>query len=101
MELRRYADAVRHLLRSPESRRRMRGTLQQSLLAIEVDQRDGRTEVERQTDRWNREWLAYLANGWSDQLAPASDYPGRPPLPADPLELLTFTIAGSPARKHS
>src|SRR4051794_19243410 len=44
------------------------------------------------TDRWNREWLAYLQNEWSWQLAPYTEYRERPPLPENPMDLLTLAV---------
>lgn len=38
--------------------------------------------------RWNDEWIEYLRREWPHQLAPWSDYPDTPPLPAEPRDLL-------------
>jgi SAM-dependent methyltransferase len=43
---------------------------------------------EREVQRWNEEWLAYLGREWEYQLAPHTAYPDTPPLPASPLGML-------------
>jgi len=52
--------------------------------------------TEQDIERWNREWLEYLRDQWSWQLAPYTHYPEKPPLPDDPMDLLTLSVgAGS------
>jgi SAM-dependent methyltransferase len=44
--------------------------------------------TEREVQRWNDEWLAYLRTEWEYQLAPYTAYPDKPPLPDRPLGML-------------
>lgn len=44
--------------------------------------------TEREVQRWNDEWLAYLKTEWPWQFAPYTDYAAMPPLPDSPLALL-------------
>jgi ubiquinone/menaquinone biosynthesis C-methylase UbiE len=48
-----------------------------------------------EVERWNGEWLAYLAREWQQQLTPHTAYPGRPPLPATAREMLAFRVDGA------
>jgi hypothetical protein len=47
-----------------------------------------------ETERWNREWLAYLATEWPYQLESHHHYGG--PLPATARELFTSSLARGP-----
>ena len=48
--------------------------------------------TEREVQRWNDEWLAYLRTEWEHQLTPYTAYPDRPPLPSSPLDLLKLQL---------
>jgi SAM-dependent methyltransferase len=48
--------------------------------------------TEREIQRWNDEWLAYLRAEWEHQLTPYTAYPATPPLPAEPLDLLKLHL---------
>jgi SAM-dependent methyltransferase len=48
--------------------------------------------TEREVQRWNDEWLAYLRTEWEYQLTPYTAYPDQPPLPASPLDLLKLQL---------
>jgi len=48
--------------------------------------------TEREIQRWNDEWLAYLGREWEAQLTPWTAYPGKPPLPESALGMLDFRI---------
>ncbi|HSN86307.1 MAG TPA: hypothetical protein VL025_06085, partial [Thermoanaerobaculia bacterium] len=48
--------------------------------------------TEREVQRWNDEWLAYLKTEWPWQLAPYTQYPDTPPLPDSPLALLKLAF---------
>lgn len=48
---------------------------------------------ERDTQRWNKEWLRYLGKGWERFLAHHSAYPDTPPLPDDPRAMLDVQLA--------
>jgi SAM-dependent methyltransferase len=48
--------------------------------------------TEREIQRWNDEWLAYLRSEWEYQLAPHTAYPDKPPLPDSPLDLLKLQL---------
>jgi SAM-dependent methyltransferase len=48
--------------------------------------------TEREVERWNGEWLAYLRTEWELQLTPYTAYPGKPPLPDSPFELLKLRL---------
>jgi SAM-dependent methyltransferase len=47
---------------------------------------------EREVQRWNDEWLAYLRTEWEAQLTPYTAYPDKPPLPDSALALLDHQI---------
>jgi len=49
-----------------------------------------------EVERWNKEWLAYLAREYPEQLSPHHDRAEQPELPDDPLELLSLKIGDSP-----
>jgi glycosyltransferase involved in cell wall biosynthesis/SAM-dependent methyltransferase len=52
---------------------------------------------ERESERWNEEWLAYLRREWEQQLTPYTAYPETPPLPASPLAMMSLELGfGSP-----
>jgi hypothetical protein len=44
--------------------------------------------TEREIERWNGEWLAYLKGEWPWQLARYTEYPDTPPLPDSPIEMM-------------
>lgn len=48
--------------------------------------------TEREVQRWNDEWLAYLRMEWPVQLSPYTDYPDTPPLPDPARALLNFQV---------
>jgi len=48
--------------------------------------------TEREIQRWNDEWLAYLRSEWELQLTPHTAYPSKPPLPDSPLDLLKLQL---------
>ncbi len=48
--------------------------------------------TEREIQRWNGEWLAYLRDEWEVQLAPYTEYPRKPPLPDSARSCLDFEI---------
>ena len=48
--------------------------------------------TEREVERWNGEWIEYLKREWEYQLTPYTTYPAKPPLPADPLDLLKLQL---------
>jgi len=48
--------------------------------------------TQREIERWNAEWIEYLRQEWEVQLAPYTDYPRKPPLPASPLAMLGLEI---------
>lgn len=48
--------------------------------------------TEREIQRWNDEWFAYLRQEWRHQLTPYTDYPDKPPLPDSPLALLDLRL---------
>ena len=48
--------------------------------------------TEREVQRWNDEWLAYLRTEWELQLTPYTAYPDKPPLPGSPFELLKLRL---------
>lgn len=48
--------------------------------------------TEREVERWNDEWLAYLRQEWEHQLTPYTAYPEQPPLPGSPLEMLELRL---------
>lgn len=43
-------------------------------------------------ERWNAEWLAYLSREWRTQLTPYTEIPDRPPLPDDPMGLISLSL---------
>jgi len=43
-------------------------------------------------ERWNDEWLAYLRREWQYQLTPHTELTEKPPLPADPLDLVHLSV---------
>jgi glycosyltransferase involved in cell wall biosynthesis/SAM-dependent methyltransferase len=52
---------------------------------------------ERESERWNDEWLAYLRREWEQQLTPYTAYPETPPLPASPLAMIDLKLGfGAP-----
>jgi SAM-dependent methyltransferase len=44
--------------------------------------------TEREVQRWNDEWLAYLKTEWPWQLASYTEFRDTPPLPDSPLDML-------------
>jgi hypothetical protein len=52
--------------------------------------------AQEDTDRWNEEWLRYLAREWPAQLRRHSEISGKPPLPDNPIEMIDFRIDDSP-----
>lgn len=47
--------------------------------------------------RWNKEWARYLLRGFDIHLAPHTDYPDTPALPADPMGFIDLSFGhGSP-----
>jgi SAM-dependent methyltransferase len=48
--------------------------------------------TEREIQRWNDEWLAYLREEWELQLTPHTAYPAKPPLPGSPRDLLKLQL---------
>ena len=47
---------------------------------------------ETEVERWDREWLTYLAREYPQQLAHHSAYPDRPELPEEPLDMLEVCV---------
>ena len=43
-------------------------------------------------ERWNGEWFDYLRREWRNQLTPYTALSEKPPLPADPIELLDLSV---------
>ncbi|HEX6900108.1 MAG TPA: class I SAM-dependent methyltransferase [Thermoanaerobaculia bacterium] len=48
--------------------------------------------TQREVQRWNDEWLAYLRSEWELQLTPYTDYPDKPPLPDSAIDLLKLRL---------
>jgi SAM-dependent methyltransferase len=48
--------------------------------------------TDREIQRWNDEWLAYLRSEWEFQLTPHTAYPDKPPLPDSALDLLKLQL---------
>ncbi len=48
--------------------------------------------TEQDIERWNHEWLEYLREQWVWQLDPYTHYAEKPPLPDDPMDLLTLSV---------
>ncbi len=46
----------------------------------------------RDIRRWNQEWVRYLGKDWERFLAPHTDYPEKPRLPAEPTGLLDLYL---------
>jgi len=49
--------------------------------------------TEREVERWNEEWFAYLRREWEYQLTPYTAYAEKPPLPDSPLDMLKLPLA--------
>jgi len=48
--------------------------------------------TDEEVQRWNNEWVEYLRQEWMYQLVPHTEFPERPPLPADPMDLLNHSL---------
>lgn len=46
----------------------------------------------QEVERWNGEWIEYLRREWTNQLTPYTELPGKPPLPDDPMGLLSLSL---------
>ncbi|WP_407910299.1 class I SAM-dependent methyltransferase [Lysobacter claricitrinus] len=47
---------------------------------------------QQDVERWNDEWLSYLSREWQLQLTPYTELRDHPPLPADPLDLISLSL---------
>src|SRR5882724_6055387 len=82
-------------MRSKETRKRVRTAVATAVKRQEPVRDSGgdsRRDALKSTERWNKEWLAYLGREFEVQLAPYTDYPDQPPLPDDPEAMITVSL---------